>query len=375
MGSSSEWIVRSVGLGLAAIALALAARWLIGRRPDRPHCPRCRYDAAGRGPDASRCPECGYVARSERDWQRRLRHPWLALLAILVGLGAGLFPFRAVVQVWAIQTFLPRYVVTAGGTAGGVRIVIEHDRWNDLGLTEWFGPDRAVAILPDGTRQLLAPATLIEFGLGRTSAGSSSFPPDDSPGFGLSVTGSRLGEVVMTMPTGGSGGYATTIVYQIDQGGLIPVSVLPNAWLEDTDHDGNPTMAGFDGTFAYVWTSGAGSTRPRIVLRPTADGRWAVDADAMRAAAPDEATLASLRDAVAKADAGQRELWMAPLLRGTIELLYAGRGRDAKAFLEAGWRGDPAELPVFEADFLAHFATSPYYLEIRALATESPTWP
>jgi hypothetical protein len=379
MGSLVVWSWAWMWLGGGAIALVVAVIAIVGRRADRPRCPRCRYDLTGQVADSSRCPECGFEARSGRDWLRRRRRPTLAALAILAAAAMTIIPFRSTVWIWGKKSFLPRYREIGRGIAGAVTVVREHDSWNDLGTAEYFGPDRISIILADGSRQLLLAEPSMELGAIR----STGMPPDNSPGFGAAIVamdGSQQGdpsELVVTLPSGGSGGYVTTIIYEIGHGPLRPKSVLTNGWLADENRDGVYEVMGFDGTFAYVWTSGAGSTRPTVAFHVdgVATGFWRIDPQRMRSLAPQPDEIESMRSVVRSADPTSREAWLSPLIRGTLELLYSGRGPDGREFLRAGWRGTADELAAFEREFEATFARSPYATQIRALQTGGIAWP
>jgi hypothetical protein len=368
----------------AVAALVVAAVALIGRRPKGACCPRCRYAVAGAAVEATRCPECGFAAASERDWFRRRRRPWTGCLAVLVALALVAVPFREPLRIWGIRTFLDRYVEIGRGKAGRVTILREHDRWNDLGLPEWFGPDRLVAVLPDGTRQMLLGEDHIELGVGR----HSGMPPDDSPGFGAAVPrGIRSrdadpiaepgDELLVLIPSGGSGGYVTTVLYSIGPGGLRPKSVLENGWMDDVDHDGAFEVVAFISDFAYVWTSGAGSTRPTVYLDPRGwdTGMWTVDARSMWASGPSDEDLQALRDRIAAADPARSEEWMSPLLRGVLGLLYSGQARRAEAFLRESYRGDATELSDFVSEFRQKFEGSPFAEQVRGLSRGQEPWP
>ncbi len=319
------------------------------------------------------------MAGSAEEWSRRRRRPWLGLVALSAALALVALPNRAGLAIWARKTFLPRYREVARGKAAGAIITYEHDSWNDLGLDGWFGSDRVMATFPDGTRQLVVSEPFMEVGPGGGSRGRvTAMPPDDSPGFGGDLDGDGQSELLIVLPSGGSGGYTTSVLYAIGPSSLVPKAVLNNVWFEDEDHNGTFEAVGFDACFAYVWTSGAGSTRPRLALR-VVQGTVSIDPDRMRSTAPTDEQLDALRAAVrdAPADRGNsgREAWLAPLLRGTIELLYAGRADAARTFLHGGWRGTAEELATFEGEFRAAFDGSPYASQIRALSKGQSPWP
>ncbi len=181
----------------------------------------------------------------------------------------------------------------------------------------------------------------------------------------------------MTIPSGGSGGYTTTILYAIGPSGLRPKSVLENGWMDDVDHDGTFEVVMFVSDFAYVWTSGAGSTRPTIFLDPHGwdTGVWTVDVTSMLASGPSDKDLQTLRDAIAAADPSRTEEWMSPLLRGVLGLLYSGQAPRAKEFLHDSYRGEAAALEHFEWDFKRHFDDSPFAQQIRTLSRGQEPWP
>lgn len=379
--SGTLWSVAPWWLA-AATLVAVGGALLIGRRSPRATCPRCRYDMSAAS-ERGRCPECGLPFASPRSLFRRRRRPWSGILLLLAAAVLASSPFRVALGVWATKTFLPRYVAVASGKAGPVRVVIEHDRWNDLGSGEFTGPDRAVIELADGSRHMVASGMSFQFGVASSAGGASSpLPPDDSVGFGKPFdregetdVQDDAAELVLTIPSGGSGGYAKTIVLALEPMAFEPVAVLENAWLDDSDGDGVPTMVGFDGAFAYRWTSGAGATRPLVHLKRLGPGRFTLDAERMRRTAPDDATLASLVETISNADASDRESWLSPLLRGTIGLLYGGEAAKAQRFLTAHWRGTQDELATFEREFHAVFAASPYAGQVRALSSEPSPWP
>jgi hypothetical protein len=356
----------------AIAALVVAIILLVGRGPTSPRCPRCHHSAETNATAGGRCPECGFVAKGVRDWRRRKRRSGIAALLLVIAVTLGAVPFRGPLRIWGIRTFLPRYQSIGQGKAGPVTVRREHDSWNDLGLPEWFGPDRIVLTLPDGTRQLIVSADHVELGASR----SSGMPADDSAGFGGPLPGlddSRTSQLLVTIPSGGSGGNITTMLFELSEHGATPLSVLANGWVEDRDHDDTYELVAFDATFAYRWTSGARSTRPAVRLRIEGllTGMWSLDHAAMRSEAPSEAMLEQCRTSVRSAevgtDAASREAWLGPLLQGTLLLLYSGQPERARAFLEEGWRGSGDELRTFEGEFAAAFASSPYAAHIRAL--------
>lgn len=362
---------------LSLVALVVAVGALRGRRSDRPRCAGCGYDRTGADPTALRCPECGRTARSAAEWTARRRSLGLGAMALLAAAALAALPHRTGLIVWAKQTFLPRYRELAHGMAAGVRISIEHDTWNDLGLDTWFGSDRVVATFRDGSRQMLACEPFMIVGpQSRAPGARSTLPADDTPGFGGDIDNDGETDLLLCVPSGGSGGYLTSILYSIGPNSILPKAVFENVWMEDRDGDGRFEAYGFDPIFAYRWTSGAGSTRP--ILRFRLQHRTlTLDAYAMRAAAPDEASLEALRATIrnASADGGNREPWLAPLLRGTIELLYAGRADAARAFLTEQWRGTADERIAFEREFQETFDGSAYAAAIRALNQGPNPWP
>lgn len=362
---------------LSLVALVVVVGALLGRRSDRPRCAGCGYDRTGADPTSLRCPECGRTARSAAEWTARRRSPRLGAIALLAAVALAALPHRAGLVVWAKQSFLPRYRAMVHGTAAGVRISIEHDTWNDLGLDTWFGGDRIVATFRDGSQQMIACEPLMIVGPQSPGAAArTTLPADDSPGFGGDIDNDGETDLLLCIPSGGSGGYLTSILYSIGPNSLLPKAVFENVWMEDRNGDGRFEAYGFDPIFAYRWTSGAGSTRPLLRFR-LEHRTLTLDADAMRAAAPDEASLEALRTAIrsASADADNREPWLAPLLRGTIELLYAGRADAARAFLTEHWRGTAEERTAFEREFQETFDGSAYASAIRALHPGPNPWP
>lgn len=369
-----------VWYALALVAFVVALVAAIGRRANRPTCRRCGYDcSAARGGDL-RCPECGHIAESVDELHRRRRAPRRAVAAGLVALVLLAVPHREGLRIWAGKTLLPRYTTVASAIVAGLPMRLEHDRWNDIDPSEYHGPDRLLVTRADGEEVVLVSEPIMEFGPGRLSArsaGQSPFPPAGSPGFGGDIDGDGEPDLVITSPSGGSGGAVETRIYRLDPHGPSAPLLLENMWFADEDGDGRHELLGFDAVFAYRWTSGAGSTRP--TLRFMLDvATLSLDAARMRAAAPSDATLDGLRDAIRAAPIGEnerREAWLAPLLRGTIELLYAGRAEAARQFLHDGWRGTPDELVDFEGEFREAFDESAYATWIRDLNEGAVRWP
>jgi hypothetical protein len=371
-----------VCVALAAVLCGLALRSIVGRKPRVPSCPRCGYDCSDRlvadGPIV--CPECGFRAADARALHARRRRPGRAIGLAVAGLVLLALPWRASIERWARMHLLPRYEVLASGSAAGFDLRIERDRWNDIEVDGMplGGPDRVVVASPTTGSVLVVPGFHLVVGPGRGAAKQTSLPPDDSPGFGGDIDGDGNPDLVIEVPSGGSGGMTTTYIYEFALGGPVPRSILDNAWFEDEDGDGDFEAVGFESAFAYIWTSGAGSPRPRLALRPDPRNprRWTIDPERMRAGAPTDAERDAWRTAIeSNRGAASREAWMSPMLRWVVAELYAGRPAAAKAVVDAFFVGTAEERATFEREFAARFALSEHAEEIRALATDGAPWP
>ncbi len=363
-------------LATSVVCVAIVLWGWRGRVPRVPECPKCGYDCSAVPTGALRCPECGHSVRNGIEWRQRRRRPRIALIALLVACAAAWFPFRVPVARWVRMTFLPRWEIAAAGKAAGASVRIERDRWNDLpGEPQVGGPPRVIVESADGEARTVIPGFYLTVGPHRPDG--SPLPPDDTPGFGGDVDGDGEADLVIELPSGGSGGATTTILYAFSREGIVPKVILENVWFEDEDRNGTFEAVGFDGTFAYVWTSGAGSTRPRIALRPSPErsGPWIIDAERMLRVGPSDEELTALAKSIADASPDNREAWLSPLLRGTIRLLYAGRSADAASFLRSHWRGTPESIGAFETEFKTTFEKSPYAAAIRRLSGDQQSWP
>lgn len=316
------------------------------------------------------------MAASVADWTRRRRHPRVAIVALVIFSGA-LWPIAGAPTVRFVRTnVLPQWKTEFEGRAGGFRVRIDGPTNDSV-----FGR-RVVAIAPDGSVALTLSTPYPRLGahpapVSAATAGRETVPADNSPGFGVDVDDDKFPDLVIECPTGGSGGALTTYVYRMEPDGLVPTTVLENAWIELASADGSFRAVGFDGTFAYRWTSGAGSPRPRVILKAE-QGHWIFDREAMRALTPSDADLALVREQIASStNAPGTDAWRSPLLRAVTGLLFAGKTAAARDLLVEQWRDGTPDLATFQKEFRDAFERSPYASELRALAKDSGdiAWP
>ncbi len=182
-------------------------------------------------------------------------------------------------------------------------------------------------------------------------------------------------------PSGGSGGYTTTYLFALEPfGSVTPTAILDNVFMMRRDDESGFIALGFDPQFAYRWTSGAGSPRPRVVLAPDGSvprSNWRCDAEAMRVPPPNDAQwqalLARVREGAARAQAETRpgaepssEPWLAPLLATFCDLAYGGHVELAWRFLDEAWPADgvvrwsePLDRKALAAELVEALAASP----------------
>jgi len=176
----------------------------------------------------------------------------------------------------------------------------------------------------------------------------------------------------ITESPGGSGGYTTTYLFEPPTtGDLLPVARLENGLFQ-----GNRWVQP-DVTFRYWMTSGAGSPTPLLTGVPTAEGVHWLDPAAGEGPTADE--LARLRSTIASAAPGDasRDTFVAPALRGFLDLIYAGRASEAWRFLDACFDAGlarylesdatadvPRSREAFRGVLIEKLKTSPFFGEV-----------
>jgi len=171
--------------------------------------------------------------------------------------------------------------------------------------------------------------------------------------------------------TSGTGGFATTFVFELPLGQFKPLLVLDNGCFEGT------VWKQPDFSYRYWLTSGAGSPVPYLVgeLR---GGRIIFNRPSATAG-PDQARLDSLVEIVrqSKPTITASDDILSASLRGFFDLVYAGQAPQAWSFLDrchdAGLEGllaggDVSDLPrsreAFRSILLMKMRESPFYPEV-----------
>jgi hypothetical protein len=277
------------------------------------------------------------------------------LLVLVVGIG---FAGGDATKALARRMLVPRWGIEVIGHAAGYRVELHAPRDDEVAMGR-----RVVVVAPDGTTALSMQQFYPTFGI---DGGAG----DDTPGFGKDIDGDRVPDLVIHCDSGGSGGYFTTYVFGLDHEGITPSAILENLKIEASD-DGTFRAVGFDSTLRYRVAANAASPHPLIVMRP-AGGRWHLDREAMKANAPDQATIdAAIQELEMVApDRTDYGAWQAPVLRIMAQFLYAGHTAEARDFLRRYWRAAPLDLDKVERDLHDAFKESPYAGELRELAAE-----
>lgn len=368
MGSffASNWLpiacLFAAGAGLVLILFGLRGDRARGRR----RCPKCWYDLSAA--KDMLCPECGWrgkgptdLLRTRRRWKAAAVGLVLVLAAVGTLFGAGLWRR---IRLW----FLPAWIITRQTVVASDYVVQILDRTDD----QYAGAPRVLRILHHGQVVWQAEGFYWECGGQWGPPNGPGLPPNyNRAGLGDDVTGDGLPDLVITWLSGGSGGYARTYIFTIDPGEATP-TLTPDAvinfpgWFE-RHPSGKCRFVAFESTYAYWWTSGAGSHRPRVVLR-FESGRWIVDAEMMRHSAPDDEQIAAWVSAARADQEPNWSIWVSEVLAHAIDLIYSGREAAAWKFLDDAW---PER---FAADKAARFEElreqlmkSPFAAEVREL--------
>ena len=388
-----------VGVGvvlaiLAAAAFAIAAQAAL--RLPRRGCPRCRYDLAASGPLPLVCPECGLRVESEAKTRRPLftrRGAIVGSVFLLLAVSVFLLRFREPV----LRAVLPAWRELDAVSQGPWQVRVLERRDQSQSPPEMprrievrFGGRIVSAfegfLLRAGASTLTAATTIDENNvwpppLRYPDLGSPDrLPAAGTPGMLGDGDGDGRLDLAIEDPSGGSGGYTTTYLFALEpSGSATPTAILDNVFLVRRDDESGFIAIGFDPQFAYRWTSGAGSPRPRVVLAPDGSvprSNWRCDADAMRVPPPNDAQWQALLDRVragarrAQAASGpdadpSSEPWLAPLLATFCDLAYGGEVELAWRFLDEAWPtdgvvrwGEPLDRDAFAAELAEALAAS-----------------
>ena len=351
-----QWI-GWLGFGLGVV---LALTGFRGRRTALPYCRHCGHsippDTASPG---QTCTECGKRLSRPRDIRTSSRRPLIGLIGLILAASSLTFLHGEKVWNWAGHLLLPPYRVTKTDVYPWGALRTSEPRWPEddfRGLVEvlvdgqvWF---RTKIIHPTaGVVRLVRPGPVT--------------PGEQSPTY--------LDYLWITENPGGSGGYSTTYLFvQPTNGELRPVCTLENGLFQ-----GNEYWIQADVTFRYWMTSGAGSPTPVLTGIPTSEGmRW-LDPDPRSVGPLSEyeamkSTIRSVEPSVHSAD-----MFLAPALRGFLNLVYAGQAPAAWAFLddcfdaglerfiESGFAADiPRSREAFRAVLVEKMKTSPFFAEV-----------
>lgn len=388
-------VVAGAGLAvLAIVAFAVAASAAL--RLPRRGCPRCRYDLAASGPLPLVCPECGLRVESAAKTRRPIvtrRGAIFGSVFLLLAVAVFVLRFREPLLRAVLPTWRELDAVSQGPWQ--VRLLERRDQ----GESPPEMP-RRIEVRFEGRLAYAFEGFLLRAGAATLTAATSPDPeawppPLRHPDFGSSDrlapagTPGMLGDgdgdgrldLAIEDPSGGSGGYTTTYLFALEPfGSATPTAILDNVFMVRRDDETGFIAIGFDPQFAYRWTSGAGSPRPRVVLAPDRSvprSNWPCDAEAMRLPPPSKAQWQTLldrvREGVHSAQAETRpdadppsEPWLAPLLATFCDLAYGGHVDLAWRFLDEAWPadgvarwGEPLERDAFAAELAEALAASP----------------
>ena len=206
---------------------------------------------------------------------------------------------------------------------------------------------------------------------------------------GTDVTGDGVPDLIVGFQPPGHGGYSATIY-----------SVGPNfkkelvlegddnaLFIKDIDGDGKFEILGADSGFNNLYTSYAGSPKPRVIFR-IKNNKPALATDLMKSPAPSKHYLdytaneikKALKPAEQEVDASSQDDFVSKLESSMTSLVYTGHADMAWKLLDMVWpekreiglQGDFTEAkPVSKATFLAKFkermAKSKYAAGLTAL--------
>jgi hypothetical protein len=340
---------------IGAILGAVLAVWgFVGVGNRQGHCRRCGHPVP---PDTQVpggvCFECGRTLREIKDTvytQRSIKKGFFGLVVAVGGVAFGIGD-RGRMRVGQFCT--PAYRVVSTQTWGGVVVVISEPRWPEL------EPERQelVEVAIEGRL-----AWRIE--LESPTAGAIAAPPSQ-----------RYPEQVwIREQTSGSGGFATTFVFDVSLGDLRPLLTLDNGSFE------GDIWVQPDFSYRYWITSGADSPVPYL------RGQIRIDKISFDTPSPDAAPshvrLESLIESIRRSEpsATASGSILSASLRGFLDLVYAGKAPNAWEFLDrcfdAGLErllssGSVSDLPrsreAFRAALLQKMSESPLHAEVLRL--------
>ena len=335
----------------------LVGGWLIwwsvfrDRSKGRRRCPRCWYDMSAVG-QQRRCSECGHLAATEHDMLRtRRKWRWAFLGLMLVVAIPGWLGLRFAVQRGWHYACLPKWKTLSDQTVAGVKIELLEVR--NPRAADW---GRVARLSINGEVQVQIPGFYFEIGSGgNAGAGSKRY------GLGDDVTGDGSPDLVVVENSGGSGCSMITYIFEMQGPSrrLRPWGCLP--WcgrFEDVDGDGRPEFVVGDPSYAYVWTSGADSPNPEVILRSRL-GVFEPAGDLMRKVPPPlpelVANVTKLRQLAgatqptgplqwsSDASSSGAGAWIAPMLAAVLDQIYSGNERVGWELLDATWPVPTAE--------------------------------
>ncbi len=397
MNIDSMLVVAGVALAIVSGAVLAGAASAALRLPRR-SCPRCRYDLAASGPLPLVCPECGLRIESAAKTRRPMfTRRWAIVGGVLLLIAAAVFAARFREPV--LRAILPTWRELDAVSQGPWQVRLLERRDQSQSPPEM---PRRIEVRFEGRLAYAFEGFLLRAGASTLTAaaeggsdaevwppplrypdfGSSDLlPPAGTPGMLGDGDGDGRLDLAIENPSGGSGGYTTTYLFALEPfGSVTPTAILDNVFIVRRDDESGFVAIGFDPQFAYRWTSGAGSPRPRLVRAP--DGmvprsNWPCDAEAMRLPPPSEAQwqllLDRVREGVRQARAGARpdadpmsEPWLAPLLATFCDLAYGGHVDLAWQFLDEAWPqglvarwAEPLDRDALAAELAEALAASP----------------
>lgn len=357
-------------LGLVGL---LFGSWLIrkGLWGDRlrgtRRCPKCWYVMAAT--PGMRCSECGHEATSEFELHRS-RWSWPALL---VGAGMALaapvlFTVQHAREAGWVYFLLPTYKVQWEWTVN--EFVVQCLETRNPDAADW---NRFMRVCRDGETVFTFDGQYMDVGVEVGDTGITRGRGDD-------INGDGEPDLIITNDSGGTGCFAETIVLGLGNanGSALGVQArLPNCGrFEDLDHDGILEFVAWDRTFAYRWTSGAGSPYPRVILEWRGFDGYVPAPDRMTGPAPFLADLDS--DIRAKIDACRPDAqwWCRTelVLKAMLDLIYSGNSRMAWQVFDRHWESDGgwSERESFRREFKDALRESPFWTTVVTLNREDP---
>lgn len=303
----------------------------------------------------SACSECGFILQNDAAAWRRRRAPLIGLLLLIFATTTGLWMAGSGVQRRILTVVLGEYRVEATHTIFDCRVEILRHRWNDgpIPLFERVRIHRRGRIVFDS--EVMYPE------LGSAWVGVHASEGDVL----TSVPNLSCPALWLRSHSGGSGGYSETWIFELGStGGFLPRLHLEDGFFEESrdgvgpgfTHPVHPDDGGAVPPapsrwiqpvlgFRYWLTSGAGSPAP--ILEGVLD--WshgfvpcAVDTTVEPAPAEFgiERALAVIARAASDLDSVRvsSDAVFSPLLVVYLDLVYAGRSRDAARFLRDAHR-------------------------------------